>query len=450
MRSFLSYLPAARRGLLALSLVILAACQQSNAAQPLPTLPARSSNQPVELVIWAEWNTQDSMVTDPEGAGRYGLFLKNQFEREHPGVTVRLEYQGWDEALRQNLFNALLAGTPPDIVVGENYFRFFAELGALVPLDDVLGPIKDDLIPATYRAVEYEGHVYGVPAFTGVFGFERNCTVIEAAGLDCDTPPATWDDLLDQARAITEAGAGTTYGYGLQGPAGTSTGSVFRIAAFLAQADAALCRDDACTEPYFDNPKAAPVLKFVRELNRFTPPGLTFNPHEGQVYGALYQDLTAYQIAGSWHPVWAQASGCTDCRYSAIPIPTGGHPASLVVGNTIYAVLSQSQHPELAAEWVRFLARDDVQDLVYPALGRLPTTRSALERLRAEVTPEMAFFVDELLTNPSLQILPQWSQEPQVFWQIYNDLLTGVLTTERPVQDLMTEAQAEADRVLAP
>lgn len=423
---------------------------QEQVAEPATTDTVgteQTTEEPVELVVWSELFVVDNIENDPTGAGRYGRYLKEQFEKEHPGVTVTLEYHGWDEELFQNVVAALSSGTAPDVVVGENFHRHYVELGALMPLDDVLGDVHEDLIHGTYKAAEIDGTIYGVPAFTGVFGFERNCEVVEAAGLDCDDPPETWDELLEHARAITEEGDGQYYGYTLQGPVGYLVGSAFRIAVYLAQADARLCKDD-CSYPYFDNPNAVPVLEFVRELNKYTPPGLTFNPDEAQVYMQLFQGLSAYQIAGSWHPTWAEQSGCEDCRYSSVPIPAGGHPASLVVGNVIYSVLSESEHPELAAEWVKFLVRDDVQDLIYPSIGRLPTTRSALTRLRPTVEPATQVFIDELLKNPELGVLPQWRKNPQKLWRIYNDMLAQVLTTDRPVKEIMDEAQARAEDVM--
>lgn len=434
-------------------LISLIACQNQTATPtPSPTVTPviesdiLTTDEPVELVIWAEYFTQDSMTTDPERAGRYGTYLIEKFEEENPGVTVRLEYHGWDELLRQNLFNALLAGTPPDIVVGENFFQQFAELGALVPLDDTVADIKDDLIPGTYKAAEYEDHIYGISAFTGIFAFERNCEVIEKAGLDCDNPPETWDDLLTEAALITEAGNGEYYGYTLQGPVETSMGGLFRIAAYMAQAGASICQDD-CTQPYFNNPDAVPVLEFIRELYQYTPPGLAFNPHEGQVYEQLFRGQSAYQIAGSWHPGWAKDIGCEDCRYSAIPVPEGGQPASMIVGNVIYAVLQQSEHPEIAAEWIKFLVREDVQALVYPSLGRLPSTRTALTALSPDVDADIQVFIDQLLSNSELEILPQWRHDPEILWGIYNEMLIEVLTTDRPVLEIMDEAQVKADGV---
>lgn len=438
--------------------IMLAACASSTETGSPPALPTASPQPaaedpegPVELVVWAEYWTQHNMRADPQGAGRYGLYLKEQFEAEHPGVTVRIEHHGWDESLRQNLFNALLVGSAPDIVVGESYFQFFAELGALEPLDEALGEHKANLVHGTYKAAEYRGQVYGIPAFTGIFALERNCQVVEAAGLDCAEPPTTWAELLDHAAQITAAGDGEYYGYTLQGAhlESNSVGSVLRIAAYMAQNGAALCQGPDCSEPYFDNPAALPVLEFIREIYQYTPPNLAFEPDEGTIYRALFQGRSAYQLAGSWHPEWAEREQCADCRYSPIPLPPDGQPANVVVGNVIYAVLSQSQHPDLATEWVTMLVRDDVQDLVFPTTGRLPTTVGALERLRPEVHAATQTFIDELLQSDELNPLPQWDADPLALWTIYNELLTGVMTTDRPIAVLMDEAQAAAAEVAA-
>ncbi len=435
---------------LVLLLVACAAPGTQSTSTELPTqvsVESSSDGEAVELVVWAEYWTMETVTTDPEGRGQYGRYIVEQFEKEHPGVTVRLEFHGWDEALRQNLFNALLAGTAPDVVVGENFFKPFINADGLVALDAQVADIHDDLLPGTYQAVTQDGHIYGLPAFTGVFGFERNCEVIAAAGLDCERPPETWEELLSQARVITEHADGAYYGYTLQGPVETSVGSALRVGVLMAQAGADLCVDD-CTRPYFDNPKAKPVLEFLRAMYPYTPPGLAFNPDEGQVYEQLFRGLSAYQIAGSWHPQWAVDTGCADCRYSPVPYPSSGAKANLVVGNVIYAVLKQSRHPDLAVEWVKFLARDDVQALIYPTLGRLPTTRPALQALYPSVDPAMQTFINELLNNPNLTVLPQWQTQPQDLWRIYNKMLLQVLTTELPIAELMDEAQKAALEVI--
>jgi len=399
------------------------------------------AQESTEIVIWVEGALEGSLETE----GSFGWTLVHGFEEAHPGITVRMENHGWDQDLRQNLLTAFLAGTAPDIVVGEAYFQQYADLGALVPIDDIVAEVGDNLIPGTYAGAAVGGSVYGLSGFTGVFGFERNCAVVTQAGLDCDTPPQTWDELLEQARQITEAGAGNYYGYTLQGPAGFSIGAVFRAYVYLIQAGASLCQND-CTEPYFNDPKAVPVYEFIREIHGYTPPGLAFDPNEGNVYMQLFQGKSAYQMAGSWHVNWAIDSGCEDCRYSAVPIPADGQPASVVVGNVIFAILSQSDNIEGAKEWIRYLQTDEVQNLVYPSIGRLPSTRSALTALSED--PELddanKSFINILLTSENLAVLPQWRSNPQLVWTAWNDMFTRILTTEDPIPQILDEGQEAA------
>ena len=396
------------------------------------------------IVVWAEPWTARHMVENPEADGRYGLKLKEMFEAENPGYTVSIEDHDWDNNLRQAFMTSMMGGTAPDVIVSENFFKQYVELGALLPLDDYIADIKDDLIPGTYRAAEIDGSIYGISQFTGVFGFERNCAVIEAAGQDCTNAPATWAELTESARQINEAGAGAYHGFTLQGPIADSVGSVFRVAVLTAQAGADLCQND-CSFPYFNNPNAVQVYEFLREINKYTPPGLTFEPDEGKVYTQLFEGKSAYQIAGSWHPGWAEGSGCADCRYSGVPIVEGGSPASIIVGNGIYGVTAQSKYPDQAANFVKLLASAEAQDLIYSAMGRLPTTRSGLEALRPNVSEAEQAYIDELLNNPDLGILPSWPSNPQAVWTVYNEMLTQILTTDRPVQEIMDEFQAQAE-----
>lgn len=418
------------------------------ACQPTPVQETAIPTEQPLLVEQTQATSSDFVVWGLSGlTEEVSSYMATIFEEQHPGINVVVTDEGWDEALRQNLENAILIGRPPDVVVGENYFRYFASLGQMQPLDSIVEPVRDKLIPATYQGAIYQDQIYAVPILTGVFGLERNCAVITQAGLDCETPPQYWDEFLEEVRAINEAGAGEYYGFTLQGPGGTSVGAAFRLAIFHAQLDAMPCSGDLCNIPYFDNPAMIPVMEFVRELSQYTPPGLITNNNEGQVYEALFRGISSYQIAGSWHINWARETGCEDCRYSAIPYPREGHPASIIVGNVLVGAPTNSQHPELALEWLSLMLRDDVQALIYSSTGRLPVTRPVLTELRETVDTATQSFIDELLNNPSLGILPQWETNPREVWGIYNTMIEGVLTTNRPVAEIMGEAQEAVERL---
>ncbi|MCD6520818.1 MAG: extracellular solute-binding protein, partial [Anaerolineae bacterium] len=364
-----------------------------------------------------------------------------------PYATFKYMDMGWDEKLRQNLVTALLGGTAPDIIVGENFIQPYAEIGAFLPMNDTIQDIKDNLVEGTYAAATLKGKIYGVSQITGCFGFERNPNVIEKAGLDPDNPPKYWSELLEQAAAITKAGKGEYYGYTLQGPVGFLIGGILRFAVYYKTAGASMCKND-CTYPWYNDPKAEKVLTFLREIHKYTPPGLSFNPNEGEVYSQLFKGKSAYQICGSWHVRWAKDSGLENAKYSFIPIPDeDGIQATGVVGNVILSVLSGTKYPAEALYFCRCFVEDEVQNLVYPIMGRLPSTRSALKALRPKTEPANQMFIDLLLTA-DLGVLPQWRKDPQKLWSVYNDMMTKLLTTDIPVKQLMDEAQAAAEKVM--
>ena len=407
--------------------------------------PTPGPAEPITLVVWTDAVSIQSNAKDDKGNAKFLLAAKELFEQEHPGVTVVYEDHGWDETLRQNLTNSLLAGTAPDVIVGELFFRNYAALGALLPMDDVLGDVNDNLISGTYGAAYFDGKIYGLSSSTGVYGFQRNCDVVKAAGLDCDTPPATWSELLDQTQTIAAAGKGKYYGFTMLGTPSYFLAAPFYNAAFYAQAGASMCKDD-CTVPWFNDPKAVPVLEFLRELNKTTPPGLTFEPDQGKLFDQLNKGVTAYQVAGSWFVPWSPAQGCKDCRYSSIPLPPDGKPASTLVANVMYAPLAASKHPELAKEFVKLIAtRDEVQGLAFSSIGRLPATRSALTALRPTVDKDTQQFIDVLLNSENLVTPPQFAKDPQKIWALYSEMIDKLYTTDTPVQQLMDEAQQKVE-----
>jgi len=399
---------------------------------------------PFVLELWS-WGP---MNPDNEPTKLYHDTMKKRFKDKYPLGDFKFRDMGWDEVLRQNLVTALLGGTPPDIIVGENFIQPYAEIGAFLPFDDVVADIKDNLIPGTYAAAVVKGKMYGVSYMTACFGFERNPNVIEKAGLDPDKPPETWSQLLEQAAAITKAGNGEYYGYTLQGPVGFLIGGILRFAVYHKVAKAEICKND-CTYPWYDNPGSERVLTLLRDLHKYTPPGLSFNPDEGQVYTQLFKGVSAYQICGAWHVKWAQDSGLTNAKYSWIPIPDqDGVKATGVVGNVILSVMSGTKQPQAALDLCKMALEDDIQDMIVTHQKWYPSTRSALKRWNDSTANEAEKMFIDMLLNADLGVLPQWRKEPNKLWTVYNDLITKLLQTNEPVKNLMAEAQQQADQIM--
>lgn len=402
------------------------------------------------LTVWGSGLDLTQIEQDPTGKGAALIAHRDAFLAKHPDTKVVWEDHGWDEALRQNITTALLAGTAPDNIVGENFFQQYASLNALLPIDDVISAeVRDNAIHGTYKAAEYQGKTYGLSWISGCFGFEANPNVLKEAGLP-EAIPATWDELLATAQTVTEKLPGKAAGYTLQGPLGFSVGGMFRLAVYMQQLGVTLNKPDNPFMPNFDDPKGFPVWEFVRKILPYTPEGLVFEADEGKVYSQLFAGKSASQMAGSWHVGWAKDSGLENAIYGAVPVPDGGKPASYVVGNVLYGAMTASKVPDLARDWVVAAQDDAVQSIVFKSSGRLPSTKKAIEQLLGDAAVDDATKkFATLLRDSDLGILPQWTKEPNKLNTIWNDLFTGVLTTQTPVEALATEAQKKAQAVLA-
>jgi ABC-type glycerol-3-phosphate transport system substrate-binding protein len=431
--------------------------------------PIAAQEPSVVLTVWGE---PGQGCSDPNNRWEFCFYsrsLVEAFEAENPSIQLQFEDHGWDAELYQNLQTAIENGTPPDITLGESFFPQMVRAGQLLPLE--LEPaVRDNLIPATVAYVVDGDLLYGVSIFTGIFALEINSDVFYASGL---TPEAvdlsTWDSVLDVSRTITDAGAGSFYGFSILGPTNLPAAALFRFAPYLYQVGSDLCNMPTCDTVTFNDPKAVPAYQWFRDLYTQSPSELVFNGDEGYIFSSLFSGYTAMQTAGSWHVSWGAGGGCGDCRYYPLPMPQGGTESNVVVGNAIYAGLSTTEHPDEVRLFLEFLTRDSVQNAVFwtGVGGRLPTTYSAVGNIRnvmrnenldtipgffvdglgrsldeaSSVAREYGIFIDELL-NSNVRTLPFVTVEVSTLW---NEMFREILLSSRPIQEILDEYQVQVD-----
>jgi multiple sugar transport system substrate-binding protein len=90
----------------------------------------------------------------------------------------------------------------------------FAARGMLEEIDLAdFGFKEEDFWPGALQSCRWEGKLYGIPRTNESMALLWNRDLFERAGLDPDSPPATWADVVEYSRAINEeTGA---HGYGL-------------------------------------------------------------------------------------------------------------------------------------------------------------------------------------------------------------------------------------------
>jgi multiple sugar transport system substrate-binding protein len=129
-----------------------------------------------------------------------------EFERLHPGVTVRPIWV--PKAEYQSKFRTLAAaGQPPDVFYAGDVWvahmlPFLRDLTPWIERDrDEIQP--DDFYPSVLNAMQHDGGIYFMPKTMNVSLLYYNRTLFDEAGLAYPTDQWTWDDYIAAAIKIS-------------------------------------------------------------------------------------------------------------------------------------------------------------------------------------------------------------------------------------------------------
>jgi ABC-type glycerol-3-phosphate transport system substrate-binding protein len=165
-----------------------------------------------KLVVW-DWKSADKT------AANFVAKAKADFAKKHPDVQLEFVAQPFDNYYTL-LGAAIQAGKGPDVMLFNGGGQIRDRADALVPLDQYLASDKDRL--AGWDAFSKDGKTYAAPITLQGHPIYYNKTIYKKAGLDPETPPATWDALVSACAAIKKKtkvpcfSLGNKEGYGIQ------------------------------------------------------------------------------------------------------------------------------------------------------------------------------------------------------------------------------------------
>ncbi len=140
---------------------------------------------------------------DPDVARQnYADFFKT-FRETYPNIQLEEQALTYNDML-DKFRTALLGNAAPmairlQILGGTE----FAAKGYLEPLSpEDVGWSTEDFWPGAMKAVTWDGASYGIPTNNETMALIWNADIFERAGLDPDSPPATWDDVIAYSKQI--------------------------------------------------------------------------------------------------------------------------------------------------------------------------------------------------------------------------------------------------------
>ena len=316
---------------------------------------AALASTPGELLIWAD----DTRAPVMEDLGR-------QFEAEF-GVPVKVTELGFGD-IRSQLAVAGPAGEGPDIIVGAH--DWLGELivnGLIEPID--LGDLAGDFEQVTLDAFTWGDQLYGVPIAFESIGLIYNKALVP-------TPPATWDELLDMAAALTDREQGY-YGFLMQMPDPYHTFPLFSATGgyvFGTNPDGTLNPLDVG----LNNEGSVRGLEVFDHLieSGLLPVGTDYNT----MTSLFNQGRVGMIISGPWALGDAAAAGI-DFGFTRIPTIDGGQPAPFV-GVQGFMVSAFSENKILAEVFLKeFVVNTDTYLAMFARDPRPPAYKPALDQL---------------------------------------------------------------------
>ena len=193
---------------LALAMVAtLAACggapASSAAPSPAPeSTPADSSapanKEPVTLKI-------ANYAILEKGYEEFWGKVKSDFEAKNPHITIEWVTAPYGEIVNQ-VINMAGGGDKVDLVFGELiWLPTFEDAGLAAPVEDILDKeFLDDFYPNVIDAFKIGGKAYGVPLYVSPAILYYNKDLFAQAGLDPNTPPKTYDEMMVMAEKLAQ------------------------------------------------------------------------------------------------------------------------------------------------------------------------------------------------------------------------------------------------------
>jgi multiple sugar transport system substrate-binding protein len=140
---------------------------------------------------------------DPDLLRQFYADFFTTFRATYPNIELEEQALTYNDLL-DKFRTALLGNAGPmairlQILGGTE----FASKGYLEPLgpEDV-GYSVEDFWPGAMKAVTWDGVTYGIPTNNETMALIWNADIFKRAGLDPDTPPATWDDVVAYSKQI--------------------------------------------------------------------------------------------------------------------------------------------------------------------------------------------------------------------------------------------------------
>ena len=297
--------------------------------------------------------------------------LVPQFERENPGIRVRVQQIPWTAA-HEKLLTAHVGKSTPDVAqLGNTWIPEFEALGAL----RALGPLiarssvirQQSFFPGIWATNVVDDTVYGIPWYvdTRVL-FYRKDLLAQAGWKEMPTSWADWRRAMEDIKRTVGKDRWAIF---------LPTNEWAQPAILGMQAGSPLLKDGGRWGAFADSAFLR-GFDFYLGLYRDGLAPVYGNTDVANLFQEFERGLFVFYITGPWNigefgrrlPAELQDDWAT----APLPGPTGTGSGLSTAGGSSLVLFRESEHPDEAWKFIEFMSRPEIQVRFYQLTGDLP------------------------------------------------------------------------------
>jgi N,N'-diacetylchitobiose transport system substrate-binding protein len=370
-------------------------------------------SQATKLTVWLQVDAQTGWPDVVAAANQ-------QFQSDHPGVTVNVQYQNWNDHLQK--FDATLAGgNAPDVIeMGNTEMTKYMAAGAFAPLTKSQFDNSSNWLSGLAKSGQYGGKVYGVPYYAGSRVATYRTDLFKQAGIS--KLPATTNQLVADAKTLMAKNSKRTFS-----PVYFGGEDWYVAMAFVYDYGGTIARTHAGKWiGALDSPQAIRGLtaykNFFLATSRASKTNDSTNPNPYDVYA---QGNAAVIVGPSWYSCCVGKFKAQTAQF-VLPGHVKGKTLPGFLGGSDLAVPVTSGDKSLAADWIKDFT-DTQSEKALQAKGNIPNATNLLGASVNERAAQRSWFV------PTAK---HWVdvENGNILKNMLGEILTGKLSVKQAAQ----------------
>ena len=377
--------------------------------------------------------------------------LTAEYVAQTPGVKIEPIYAGSYQDTVAKALTASRGGNPPQlsVILAVDMFTLLDE-DLILPFDDFATSDDDkawlnSFYPAFMENSQTGGKTYGIPFQRSTPVLYWNKAAFAAAGLDPETPPATWDEMVEMGKKLTVTDAsGNVTQWGVRIP---SSGFPYWLFQGLTTENDVILANSDGNQTNFDDPKVVEALQFLVDLSQkynVMAPGII---EWGSTPKAFFEGQAAMMWTTTGNLTNVRTNAPFDFGVAMLPAhkrrgaPTGG-------GNFYLFKGSSDEELKASFDFIKWITGPEQSAKWTIATGYVAPRPQTWET--ETIKAYTADFPQALVARDQLEfaVAELSTYENQRVTRIFNDALEAAITGQKSPAEALAEAQEKADAVL--